>query len=165
MSEDSSFLSAIEAEEDKTTFKPKRTRQSSAKFKITDTRKNLATLVTTANNAVKNFVPKYAKYVLEDVEIKALADALAAEIEASPKLQKLAAGASKVGPHMQLIQVAGMIFLPRYMQYMADTKGAPVQEPPHETVTDWPIQNGDHPPAVSAVDIAPGGSPLLWQEN
>lgn len=161
---DNDFFEAVRQQEEETTFKPKgRGSRTSSKFKITDVRKNMNTLVTSANQVVVNFT-RFGKYALNNDEIKLLADALAAEIEASPRLQKLAAGASKVGPHMQLIQAAGIIFLPRYLQYVADTKGETATE--SETYSAPEASPFSVPPAVSSNGVAPGGEapPVrMWQ--
>lgn len=91
-------------------------KNSPSKFKITDVREGLHTLIEAGNNIFRNG-SKYAAFALEPTEIKGLADALAQEFQVNPKLQRLVAGAGKISPHLALIQVTASIAITRWNMY------------------------------------------------
>src|SRR5438552_449477 len=95
--------------------KSPRTRQP--RIQLANLKANLIAGLKTGNALAVQFIRGYALYSLQPDEFDPLATALAKEIDASPRLQKVAAGVGQASTHSALIIVLLNMSMRRYAIY------------------------------------------------
>lgn len=123
------------------------------RFSIAKTRDTIGSLLEMGNQffiSQNQTKPYTLMYALQPTEIGPLADALAGEVAASPKLQKLMTGAGKVSPHMTLAFCLGSMTVSRYLMYQAVK--AQVSQPPPRNAWQGNANDDTTNPAANVSD-------------
>lgn len=90
------------------------TRPKPSKLNMSELKKQVSAVLQAANMIGLQYIKNYQFYQLQQDEIGPLSDALAGEINASPKIAALAAKVSQTSPHLQLASVLAQMALTRY---------------------------------------------------
>lgn len=89
-------------------------RPKPSKLNMGELKKQVATVLQAANMIGLQYIANFKYYQLQDDEIGPLSDALAGEINASPKIAALAAKATQASPHLALASVLANMCISRY---------------------------------------------------
>lgn len=95
-----------------------------SKINLANLKKNAVAGLRTINDLAIQYIRGYAMYSIQPDEFEPLAGVIAAEVEASPRMQKMLASAGKIGTHGGTIFVLGQMLMRRYPVYLMQKANA-----------------------------------------